>query len=140
MDVEDVIDEFGMWLRKKLAQLQVTQSPAAGAGQPPVQHDTIATAQAPTTPVAQPVVEQSVAQEAPTTNQESEANVPVEPDPAPTGSVVTLADEHGLAEGVEATTEGVNAAPATTTTPTSEDVKTLVENAVAEALKNAGVQ
>ena len=140
MDVEDVIDEFGMWLRKKLAQLQVTQSPAAGAGQPPVQQDTNATAQVDsTTPVAQPVVEQSVAQEAPTTNQESEANVPVEPDPAPSGSVVTLADdEHGLAEGVEATTEGVNAAPATTTS--TPDVTAIVEAAVAKALKDAGVQ
>jgi hypothetical protein len=85
------------------------------------------------------VVEQSVAQEAPTTNQESEANVPVEPDPAPSGSVVTLADdEHGLAEGVEATTEGVNAAPATTTS--TPDVTAIVEAAVAKALKDAGVQ
>lgn len=138
MNVDDIIDEFGLWLRRQLAQLQVTQSPATGAGQPPVQQDTSATAVVQTTPAQRPVVEQSAAQEASTTNQESETNVPVAPDPAPSGDVVTLADdEHGLAPGVEATTEGVNAAPAATTS--TPDVTAIVEAAVAKALKDAGV-
>ena len=138
MSIDDIVTKFGTWLRNELEQLQITESPVAGTGKPPVQHDTIATAQASTSLAAQPEVEQSTVQGAPTTNQESEATVPVAPDPAPSGDTVVLADdEHGLAPGVEKTSEGVNAAPAATVS--TPDVTAIVEAAVAKALKDAGV-
>lgn len=123
MTVTDLVDEFGMWLRRKLEQLQVTQSPATGAGSPPVQPSV-------STATDQPAqVDQVVAPEAPTsapsTTNTQEATVPVADEPAPAGATVevTDADSQGFVK-----TETTEAAPSAAQTG---DVAAL-QQAVAE--------